>query len=83
MRVLFVWITAILVCFILTISWYVSLGICTSFIQQMLSGLTGQAANAVKLLEYVVILWGPLFDALVIVWAILNSQEVSPYLAYQ
>jgi len=78
MRVLFVWFTAIVCLFIITIGWYICNGIVMTIAYQAMGDLTGQAFSALTLVEFVAAWWGPIFDFIVILWAILNSQEIDP-----
>jgi hypothetical protein len=78
MRVLWVWFTAIISVFIITIGWYIGNGVVITIAHQALGDLTGQAFSTLTLLEYVAAWWGPILDLVVIVWAIINSQEIDP-----
>ena len=78
MRVLFVWFTAILVVFIITLTWYIGNSVIMTISSQALVGVTGGALNALTLLQYVAAWWGPILDVIVILWAIINSQEIDP-----
>ena len=79
MRVLYVWFTAILVIFVLTLSWYICNDIVVSIAANALADVTGSALSLTILVEYVAAWWGPLFDLIVLAWAIINSQEDDPY----
>jgi hypothetical protein len=74
MKILFVWITAVTLCFSITVGWYISQGIVVQIAHGALAGVTGSAASLVSLIEFANIIWGPLFDVLVILWAIVSSQ---------
>jgi hypothetical protein len=78
MRVLNVWFTAIVCVFIITMGWYICNGVVMTIAYQTMGDLTTQAFSLLTLLEYVAAWWGPLFDVIVILWAIINSQEVDP-----
>ena len=78
MRVLYVWFTAILVIFILTLSWYICNDIVISIASSALSDVTGQALSLTILVEYVAAWWGPILDLIVLAWAVINSQEIDP-----
>lgn len=73
MRILFVWITAITLIFSITVGWYISQDLVVNLAHNMLSGVTGEAANLVDLIEFMNIIWGPLFDILVLLWAFASS----------
>jgi len=45
---------------------------------QALTDLTGAGLSTLILLQYVSAWWGPIFDVVIILWAIINSQEVDP-----
>lgn len=78
MRVLFVWVTAIIVLFIVTVGWYISSQVVVTIASQAMTGLTGRAFSLLTLVEYVAAWWGPILDVVVLIWAILNSQEIDP-----
>ena len=83
MRIVKIWLTCVAVCSMLTIAWYICLGVVTSIVQSSLGDVTGQPLSLVGLVEYVAIAWGPIFDIVVIIWAIVSSQAedaVSRYL---
>jgi hypothetical protein len=82
LKIVFVWLTCVSSCFVITIGWYINLGIVTSIVQQMLGDLTGKALSLTSLVEYVAIAWGPLFDILIILWAIISSQSTDPTSRY-
>lgn len=77
MRILFVWLTALMLVFIITVSWYVSQGVVSSIANGLLSDATGQGENIRDLVLYANIIWGPLFSVLVVIWAIVSSQANS------
>jgi hypothetical protein len=77
-RVLFVWFTAIVALFSLTLSWYIGNGVVITIAHQTLGDLTGQGFGVLTLLEFVAAWWGPLLDLVVIGWAVINSQEIDP-----
>lgn len=83
MRVLFVWFTAITCLFVITIGWYLGNGIVVTLAHEALSGVTGQAYGELTLLEFVASWWGPLLDAIVLLWAFINSQEDDPIGLYR
>ena len=78
MRVLWVWFTAIISVFTITVGWYVGNGVVVTIAHQALAGVTGSAYSTLTLLEYVAAWWGPILDFVIILWAIINSQEVDP-----
>jgi hypothetical protein len=79
MRVLFVWFTAVISLFVITIGWYICNGVVVTIAHQALADVTGQALALTILLEYVAAWWGPLFDVIILFWAIMSSQEIDPF----
>ena len=75
MRILFVWITALVLCTVITVGWYIS----NTVVNQIASGnmdligTSGKGFSLLKLIEYLNIAWGPVFDFLVIAWALVSS----------
>ncbi len=74
MRILMVWLTCVVLLFVITISWYISQGIVVPIAHSFLGDVEGQALSTAQLVEYASIIWGPLFDGLVVLWAIVSSQ---------
>jgi Ni,Fe-hydrogenase I cytochrome b subunit len=76
MRILMVWITALVLIMFITIGWYIG----NILVTQIASGNTAylgdvgsRGYNLVRLLEYVSIAWGPVFILFVLLWAIASS----------
>ena len=77
-----VWLTAISLLFIVTMAWYISQEVVVSIGSALLGDVTGEAAATRNLIEYSSIIWGPLFDGLIILWAIISSQRDDPTSRY-
>lgn len=75
MRILMVWITALILCSVITIGWYISNTVVNQIASgnMALIGESGRPYSLLKLIEYLNIAWGPAFDFLVILWAIASS----------
>jgi hypothetical protein len=75
MRILNVWITALVLCCVITIGWYISNTVFNQIASgnMALIGTSGEPFSLLKLLEYANIAWGPVLDFLVIMWALSNS----------
>lgn len=73
-----VWLTAVALIFSITVGWYISQDLVLSIAHSTLGDVTGRAAQTVSLIEFLNIIWGPLFDILVILWAIVSSQANDP-----
>ena len=76
MRIVFVWLSAFTLLFMISVGWWVSLPVVIGVSQ----GLRPQITNPNGLLiataiEYVSYIWGPLFDVFILLWAVLNSQR--------
>jgi hypothetical protein len=76
MRIVFVWLSAFTLLFMITMGWWVSQPVVIGVSQ----ALRGQMTNPNGLLiatmvEYVSYVWGPLFDVFILLWAVLNSQR--------
>jgi hypothetical protein len=76
MRIVFVWLSAFTLLFMITLGWWVSQPVVIGVSQ----GLRTQITNPNGLLvatgvEYVSYVWGPLFDVFILLWAVLNSQR--------
>lgn len=80
MRIVLVWITALMLMASITIGWYMS----NTVVNTMASGSmdligTGEGLNLLNLLEYVNIAWGPVFDIIVLLWALTYPAERDVY----
>ena len=78
MRVLFVWFTALISIFMVTVGWLVGNTVVVSIASQALGDITGQGYSLLTLLEYIAAWWGPILDGVILLWAIINSQETDP-----
>jgi hypothetical protein len=77
-----VWLTAVALCFAINFGWYISQDLVLTLAQGALGEVTGQGLNLLNLIEFLNIIWGPLFDILVILWAIVSSQARDPTSVY-
>lgn len=75
MRIVMVWVTCLIVCAVITVSWYISNTAVNTIASGNMAiiGTSGEGYSLLKLLEYVNIAWGPVLDFLVILWALANS----------
>ena len=74
MRLLYVWVTAVISCAIVTIFWLVGNSIVLAIVNGALGDATGQAFSLVTIIEYFASWWGPIFDVVIIFWAIMSSE---------
>jgi len=76
MRILFVWLSASVMIFTVTVGWYVSqpavLGVAYA-IKTSITNPTGQ--SIATLVEYASFWWGPLIDLFILLWAYVSSQR--------
>lgn len=76
MRILMVWITAFVLLTFITVGWLVSNTLVTQIASgnaALIGSVGSEGFNLAKLIEYVNILWGPVLDLLVVIWAIAHS----------
>jgi hypothetical protein len=73
-----VWFTAIISMAIVTLGWYIGNGVVLTIAYEALGDVTGQAFSLLTLIEFVAAWWGPICDLLILLWAIINSQEIDP-----
>ena len=79
MRIVWVWIVALSIMFTVTVVWYIFLPISFALSTNIESQITlNPALNILRLVEFVTIAWGPLWDLFVIFWAYMESQRVDP-----
>jgi hypothetical protein len=78
MKILFVWITATILCLTITTAWYVGNFMVVSIAHSFATLITGgQGGQLVGLIEFMMSIWGPLFDLMVLVWALVSSGRVT------
>jgi hypothetical protein len=76
MRIVYVWLSAFTLLFMISVGWWVSLPIVIGVSMSLKPQITDPAGlNIATAVEYVGYVWGPLFDIFILLWAILNSQR--------
>jgi hypothetical protein len=76
MRMLFVILTGIILLFTITMGWYISQTLVTSIATAFAAQITGtsEGSSLLSLLEFCNIVWGPVFDFLVVLWMVASAQ---------
>lgn len=74
MRMLFVILTGLSLIFVVTVAWYFSQPVVLSLSNAFISELSGDALSVMHLVQFANIIWGPLFDILIITWMIASAQ---------
>lgn len=76
MRIVRVWVVAIILVFSVSLSWYVSQPIVLGVSRGIGSSITSSQGKLVATgVEYVSYAWGPLLIIFVLLWAIISSQK--------
>jgi len=77
MRIVVVWLTALILLFVVSVGWYASLPIVIGVSQTMANyySESSLASNIALAIEYVTYAWGPLLDLFIVLWAIMSSQR--------
>jgi len=76
MRIVYVWLSAFTLLFMISVGWWVSLPVVIGVSQGLRPQITDpNGLNIATAVEYVDYIWGPLFDGFIILWALLNSQR--------
>lgn len=78
MRMIVVWSVALTLLFTVSVGWLICLPICfalSSSIEAQVSTLPS-ALGAFRIIEYVVILWGPIWDIFILLWAFMESHRI-------
>ena len=70
----FVIVTGLSLMLMITVGWYVTLVMVTSILSAVFTTLSGDAQNVATLANYGAIIWGPLFDFLIVLWMIASAQ---------
>lgn len=74
MRLFFVWLTASILIFSISLGWYVSLPVVLGVSRNLnFTNPTGQ--NIATAVEYSSYAWGPLFCAFIFLWAVISSAK--------
>jgi Ni,Fe-hydrogenase I cytochrome b subunit len=81
MRIVMVWITALVLMTSITVGYYISNTVFNTIASNNMDliGTSGEGFNLLKLLEYVNIAWGPIFDFIVLLWALTYPAERDAY----
>jgi hypothetical protein len=74
LRMVFVVVTGLALIFVITVSWYTTLAIVTGLLSVFFTGLSGDAQTVATLTNYAAIVWGPIFDFLIVMWMIGSAQ---------
>jgi len=75
MRIVMVWIVAVILVFTISLGWYVTIPVVIGVSYSLNSTITGQGRNIAKGVEYVAYVWGPIFIAFILLWAVVSSQR--------
>ena len=76
MRILFVWFTALVLFTFITFSWYLSQPIVIGVARALEPEITNPSAQGIAtIIEFVSYVWGPIFDVIILGWAIISSQR--------
>lgn len=76
MRMIIVWTVAFSLLFSVSLGWYITLPIAFSLGSSIESQVSGSALNALRIVQYVVILWGPIWDFFILLWALMESHRI-------
>jgi hypothetical protein len=74
--VVVVWCVAIVLLLTISIGWWVSLPVCYAISSAIEDSLTASGLSALRIVEYVALLWGPLWDIFIVFWAMMESHRV-------
>ena len=74
MRIIFVLITGILLMGVVTVAWYISQPIVLSLCAGFFGEITGEGLNIMHLVQFANIVWGPVFDAIILLWMVASAQ---------
>ena len=76
MRVVKVWVSALVFMFVITVSWWITMPVVLAFINAVSSSITvSEGIMLMNAVGYVAVLWGPLLDLFILVWAFMESQR--------
>ena len=66
---------AILTMIPVSIAWYALLPVAYSISSAVEDQVAGAGLTTLRIAEYVVLLWGPLWDLFIVLWAVLESHR--------
>jgi len=76
MRIVFVWVTTFILLFTVSIGWYLSLPVTIGLMRSLQTVVTDPTALGIaRIVEFVGIIWGPLWDLFILLWAVISSQR--------
>lgn len=76
MRIVVVWSFAVILWFTVTLAYLITLPIAFSFGSAIETQVAGSPAlTPFRIIEFVVIVWGPIWDIFILLWAIMESQR--------
>lgn len=76
MKIVRVLITASILLFVVTVSWYISQPVVIGFARSLRPMISIQAGlNIATAIEYVSFAWGPLLDGFILLWAAISASE--------
>jgi Ni,Fe-hydrogenase I cytochrome b subunit len=76
MRILYVWLTALSLMTFVSIGWYVSMPIVYGVANALRPSITmGSGPAIVGFVIIANISWGPIFDVVLLLWALISSQQ--------
>ena len=79
MRIIWVWIVAIGLMFTVTLGWYIFLPVSFALSSSIEAQIELNAAlNILRIVEFITIAWGPLWDLFIVFWAAMESQRIDP-----
>jgi len=82
MRIVFVWLAAITMMFVVTVGWYISQPVVMGVAYALKASISHPSAQSIlTLVEYASFWWGPITDMFILLWAFINSQK-SEYESY-
>jgi len=76
MRIVTVWIVAIILIFTISLGWWVTVPVVIGISHSLNSTITNPQGRLVATgVEYVAYAWGPIFIMFILLWAVISSQR--------
>lgn len=74
MRLVFTIITGLALMGMITTAWYISQATVLALANGVLGSVAGEGLNILHLVEFANIIWGPVFDGVILFWMIASAQ---------
>jgi len=76
LRIVIVWSVTLLLLLTVSLGWYITLPVAFALSSSIEGLVSGAGLTALRIVQYVTILWGPIWDLFILLWAFMESHRV-------